>query len=401
MASRNRIIYQSEALFVDVANRTSDDGHTATANQLFRVQDISHDMDVNRTDIFEFGKLAPLTRQVIEAPTVSLDFSYLLADGANEKEIGLITNGTQNAISGILEDATKKEKNYYVTTVSEHKDVNVAGSSAAAPYNASRTTVVGFGNSAITNYVVNVAVGDLPTASVTCEAYNLKFDRPAQAAVDGAWLSGDAPTVNKETSQEIGDKYLIPTGSSGNLEVFSLRPGDVTMSFAAGDKGTAANKLQVGGAVLPTGDPDSASTTDGETPIHIQNFSIEVPLARTPLNRIGSNFPYDRAIDFPLDMTLNVSALLADMETGSLIDLMCNDQDIRDVTINCSIPCADNDDASSRNLQFVVKNAYLQSQNMAATIGDNKTVDLSFTSQFGSVEDTANGLFISGFGESA
>lgn len=399
MATTNRIIYQSEALFVDKATRTSDDGHTDTAQQLFRVQDISHDMDINRTDIFEFGQLAPLTRQIIEAPTVSLDFSYLLADGVNEKTIGFVTDESANAISGILDDDNRKEKNYYVTTVSEHNDVNVSGRlDANAPYNASRTTVVGFGNASVTNYTVNVAVGDLPTASVTCEAYNLKFDRPQEAG-DGAWLSGDAPTINKETSKEYTDKYLIPTGSSGNLEVFSLRPGDVTMTFGAG--GGEQDELQIGGAILPTGDPDSASVEDGETPIHIQNFSIEVPLARTPLNRIGSVFPYERAVDFPLDMTVNISALLADMTTGSLVSLMCNDQDQRDITINCSIPCASNDDANSRNMKFVVKNAYLQSQNMAATIGDNKTVDLSFTSQFGGVTDQDNGLFISGFGEGA
>jgi hypothetical protein len=333
--------------------------------------------------------------------TVSLDFSYLLADGVNEKTIGFVTDESANAISGILDDDNRKEKNYYVTTVSEHNDVNVSGRlDANAPYNASRTTVVGFGNASVTNYTVNVAVGDLPTASVTCEAYNLKFDRPQEAG-DGAWLSGDAPTINKETSKEYTDKYLIPTGSSGNLEVFSLRPGDVTMTFDAGGSRGKEDELQIGGAILPTGDPDSASVADGKTPIHIQNFSIEVPLARTPLNRIGSVFPYERAVDFPLDMTVNISALLADMTTGSLVSLMCNDQDQRDITINCSIPCASNDDANSRNMKFVVKNAYLQSQNMAATIGDNKTVDLSFTSQFGGVTDQDNGLFISGFGEGA
>ena len=400
MATRNRIIYQSEALFVDKATRTSDDGHTDTAQQLFRVQDISHDMDVTRTDIFEFGQLARLTTQVIDTPTVSLDFSYLLADGANEKAIGLTTNGVVNAISGLLEDDNLKEKNYYVTTVSEHKDVNISGRAGVnAPYNNPITTVVGFGNSTITNYSVNVAVGDIPTASVSCEAYNLKFDKPQQATVEGAWLSGDAPTINVATSREVGDKYLIPTGSSGELEVFSLRPGDVTVTFANGANSPATvddEDLQIGGAILPTGDPDSASTTDGATPIHIQNFSIEVPLARTPLNRVGSNFPYDRAVDFPLDMTLNISALLADMTEGSLVNLICDDQNTKDVTIDCTLPCSED---STKNMQFVIKNAFLQSQNMAASIGDNKTVDLSFTAQFGSATDANTGLFISGVGE--
>ena len=110
---RNRILYQSESLFVGPTTQDGDD----VAQQIHRVQDISHDLDITRTDIFEFGRLAPLTRQLIEAPTVNLDFSYYLADAAAERRIGLHVSGTRdnspaNAISGILEDESKKEKNY-------------------------------------------------------------------------------------------------------------------------------------------------------------------------------------------------------------------------------------------------------------------------------------------------
>jgi len=407
MAIRNRILYQSEALYV--SDLTAAAGVANTAQQLNRVQDISHDLDINRTDIYEFGRLAPLTRQVVDAPTVSLDFSYLLADGDNEVKMGFELQNSSDggsaawpsAISGIVSVAAEKEKNYYVVTTKEYLDADDGAVGAGTGPTAADCTVVGFGNGVITNYGVNVAVGDLPTASLSVEAYNCKFQQGIASA--SQWISGQAPTIIQDASSAKGhlkDNYFeLPHATTGSLEVFSLRPGDVSVAFGVGSiDSTQANKLQIGGAILPTGDPDSASMPDGETPIHLQNFSIEVPLARTPLNQIGSTFAYDRAIDFPLDMTFNMSAFLADVSAGQLIDLMCETQDTREITVDCRFPCGKSDDASATttNIQYVIKNAYLQSQNFGATIGDNKTVDLSFTAQFGGLTDTNNGLFISG-----
>ena len=47
-------------------------------------------------------------------------------------------------------------------------------------------------------------------------------------------------------------------------------------------------------------------------------------------------------------------------------------------------------------MKFTMKGATLDSQSMSASIGDNKTVDLTFSAQVGGPQDTINGLFISG-----
>ena len=41
-----------------------------------------------------------------------------------------------------------------------------------------------------------------------------------------------------------------------------------------------------------------------------------------------------------------------------------------------------------------MKSAQLDSQNMSSTIGDNKSVDLTFSTQIGGANDTTNGVFI-------
>ncbi len=45
---------------------------------------------------------------------------------------------------------------------------------------------------------------------------------------------------------------------------------------------------------------------------------------------------------------------------------------------------------------FTLKGARLESENYSSSLGDNKTVDLTFTTQIGGADDLHNGLFIYG-----
>ena len=416
--ARNRVIYQSEALFVGPVGG----GQASVHSELHRVQSISHDMSATRTDIFEFGRLAALDKVMIEAPTVSLDFSYLLTNGENESNIGLMVAkqsagghgsnaygaGTYpNALSGIVANpgGAADEKNYYVATVPEGADVDdddlydIAEDDAI--YNG--RSVVGFGNAVLSNYSINGAVGDFANASVSLEAFNVSFISGFKSLDDDGWISGNAiPSVSKGTDSLRDGDFELPLPGTGQQNVFAIRPGDIILDFdGAADR---IDELAIGGAILPGGnDPDAVAegATQAE-PMHLQNFSIDMPLARTALNRLGSTFPYYRAIDFPLNVTMNCSALLADVSTGSLVDIMCNDEK-RDIEVSLRNPCTDvsNTDGGADALKgiqsrFKLKNAQLVSQNFSASIGDNKTVDLSFEATIGGPEDTDNGLFISG-----
>ena len=67
----DRIIYQSESLFVSPHTKASNANITsADIEEINRVQDMSYNLEVTRTDINEFGQLAALSREVTEPPTV-------------------------------------------------------------------------------------------------------------------------------------------------------------------------------------------------------------------------------------------------------------------------------------------------------------------------------------------
>lgn len=132
MAKTDRIIYQSESLFVSPHKPASgtelDENHIKEIN---RVQDMSYNLEISRTDINEFGQLAALSREVTEPPTVSLDFSYYLTDGTQEGNLGFNLNQFSNlplvspdSFTKDLLGGTGDEKNFYIVTTKEGADVH-------------------------------------------------------------------------------------------------------------------------------------------------------------------------------------------------------------------------------------------------------------------------------------
>jgi len=367
--ARKRIIYQSEALYAGATGDT-------TPQQLHRVQDVSHNVEVARQDVNEFGKLAALSREIIEPPTVGLDFTYYPVDGFNEASgLGFTVNGHNastptSCLSGIMaENSTVAEKNYYVLTVPEGEDASDGGGGyTASEY--SNFGVVGIGNGFLTSYGLEASVGDIPSVSCSVEASNLRFD------TSGSGFQN--PAVDVEDGTAVVGTNIIPQSTTGTLSAAALRPGDITITF-----GTAS--LSMGGAILPGMTSASAGSAN------VQNFSIDLPLSRTPLQRIGNIFPFSRELDFPINATLSVTANLTEIDEGTVRDLICNDPVKRDITITMKNRCG-----SDTSTVYTFKNAELDSQNMSASIGDNKSVDLTFSTQIGGPTDTDNGVFISG-----
>jgi len=366
--ARKRIIYQSEALY---AGSTGD----ATPTQIHRVQDISHSVEVTRTDVNEFGKLAALSREVIEIPTVSLDFSYYTVDAVNESTIGFAVQGIDsvttsvNALSGILAD-NSAEKNYYILTVAEGNDATQTEQYSSQQHAANG--VIGVGNGYLTSYTFDASVGEIPTASVSVEASNLRFDTTSTGFAN--------PAIDFSDGEEVGGTTIgIPKSTTGSLSAAAIRPGDITVDFGG-------DKLQQGGALLNGMDDIESSGV-----ACVQSVSLDLPLSRTPLQCLGSVFPKSRELDLPINSTLTVSANLADISSGTLNGLLCGDIESRDITITLKNRCG-----SDTSMIYTFKGATLDSQSMSSSIGDNKTVDLTFSTQVGGPQDTSNGIFISG-----
>ena len=389
MAKRNRVIYQSEALFVshqytggkivDIVDGThapagvdGPDIGSGMFHQIHRVQSANYNFAINRQDVKQFGNLARIDTAVIEAPTVGLDFSYLVTDGSNEDKLGITCSaGNVSALSGILSNTSGR--NYHILTVAEGTDANSELlSSTKATVNTS--TVISIGNGYITNYSMNAADGSVPTASVSVEGLNI--------TADTAGASLTTPAIDPANSVQGVATYKLPNPVSGDVGAI-LRPGDMVISF-----GTTESDTQNATGVI-------AQLTDSTSKngAHIQSFNIDVPLSRSVLNRLGNAFGFSREIDFPITVSVGISAIVADLKRGNLFDELY-DTTKHDLCIAMKRPCTGA--LGKEQVRFQLKNVTLDSESYSSSIGDNKTVDLSFSATVGGPEDTTNGLFISG-----
>ena len=360
--ARNRVIYQSEGIFV---NTDASLGAVADTAQLSRVQSANYSYTINRQDVNQYGELARIDSLVLDPPTVSVDFSYYLTDGQNEHILGFYvqtgTNAAGNFASGHL--TAGSGVNVYIVTSPEGDDLNTAAGGGAAPITSANDKVMGIGNCYLTDYSIDLSVGSLPTASVTMEGANIRSSDADDI---------DNPAVNQTDGTSVGTKVLLPDAfASGSGQTISaLRPGDITLN-------------------LTDFDGDTFSDIDGADSIHIQSCSLSVPLSRTPLDRLGSKFAYARTVDFPVVTTMNVSAIMNEQQSKNLATLL--EQPEQNVSITMKAP-----DGTATGVLWDFKGALVESENWSSSIGSNKTVDLTFTAQIGGPEDITDGVFLSG-----
>jgi len=396
--ARNRVIYQSEALFCGKLDEHTNSDLTAD-KQLLRVQDISHGVELNRTDVNEFGKLAAIDRQIVEPPTVSLDFSYYLHGGRNETLLGFEKNGggvtssddtdMKQAIGPFMKD-TDVGRNFYISVAAE-------GSDAAEKSGGDLQGVIGIGNGYVTNYSIEAAVGDMPTASVSVEANNIRFN------ASGTQIPN--PAINLSTGAVFDSNIVaaFPQASdtgktSATYNAICVKPGDITVDFNDAGWGLPASNAGLSASDPGHGAPQhveglGGAALEGNGQMHLQNFTLDIPMARTALNRLGNRYPYYRAIDLPLNMTLSCSAFLADIEDGNLNSLICSDATDRNIRLKFYANCAD-ETSGTVVQEILLKKCTLESQNFSNSIGDNKTVDLVFNCQVGGADSTGEGIFM-------
>ena len=432
--ARNRIIYQSQALFVapnsnqfhlQSGSATSSDSHGAggagkgwtgvtgvnvgagklrsLVTPLERIQSANFNFSINRTDINEFGKLARIDSIAMESPTVGLDFNYYLTDGGNERKLGfnIPTSNAQrinatdyyktgdlavsghSAISGLIDD--NEGNNYFIVVSPEGQDVN--GSTVSATVG--EFEVIGIGNGFISDYSIEAAVGSIPTASVTVEGFNIKVD----SAISGSAVGGANPQapyvpavdiINGEynTGASQINQFTINANdtidTTGDNTPSALRPGDITFSMEY------------------SGDYQGFVDMSGDGEAHLQSMSISVPMSRTVLQRLGSTFGYARVIDLPLNVDVSLSVVVSELKANNIFHALCNVQN-HDFTLalyGCDPTTGGR--SSDKKIQIQCKNARLEGESFSNTIGDNQTADLTFSCQIGGSNDTSSGVIMDG-----
>ena len=357
------------------SNDYNDGAWGTTVEQLKRVQNANYSFTINRQDINQFGHLGRLDSVVLEAPTVSMDFSYYLTDLENERLLGMVTDGSFQNLSGIMTRSQNEfGNNFFILTVPEGRDATLGDQLVSEDHK----TTISLGNGYVTDYSLEASVGSFPTASVSVEGLNIKSDIGTNFK--------DIPAIDPEDGTLICDRcFFLPPSESGQGESV-LKPGDINIDLM--DAGLISKQLS--GQGMGYGPEDKGSA-------HIQSFTLSTPMGRTALQRLGNTYAYAKEVDFPITCTLSVNALVADLKEGNLVDLICGgeyDLQVRMKNPACVV-CDPNSNPDAVVINF--KKAVLDSESFSSAIGDNKTVDLTFSTQIGGPEERGVGVFISGF----
>ena len=378
----NRIIYQSDALFVSSGVSSTTSGQHA---QLRRVQSANYSFNVNRTDVNQFGQLARIDTVILETPTINVDVSYLLGNGFNEQALGFSRSANFGAgVTGFIKNQIAFDSaqgtsgiNMYILTTPEGTDANVARDSATNDY-----SVIGLGNLYLSDYTLDASVGDFPTVSISMEGLNANATTGVSGSTGtagsvtgftGASGVGILPVSGTQLSvfTNSGITFPAPSESTGASIPTALKPGDITLTLENANTKTF---------YTISGSSNSA---------HVQSVSLSVPLSRTPIEKLGSTFAFARPVDFPVTPTLSVSAVVNAQNQQAIHDIIADDGFIDSLTIAFAT-------GTTNVAQYQLKNVKLDSESVSSSIGPNKTVDMTFSVAIGGPDDTANNIFFSG-----
>lgn len=328
-----------------------------------RVQSTSTSLTFNREDVNQFGQLDRLDSLIVSPPDVALNLDYLLLDGYAENILGFAASGQQAFVSGLI-DGTQSEKNYFLGVAPPGVDL------IRATVNPNDINVVGIGNGVISNYSQTLAVGQIPRASITVQGTNM------QTYVGST--GKQSPAIDPNTAlQVVAPRFTLPTmsGYTGALLPAALRPGDIVLGFPR------------------TG--SFGDYTSGVGEIHVQGISLSVPIATDPVFQLGNPYAIARPIRFPVNCTLTVDALAADVAEDNVASVFCSDDPVN-LYYQMKNPSCDRNGSNAMTVWF--NQAKLVNRDYSASIGQNSTVRLTYTNQLGGISPNYlnQGVVVSG-----
>ena len=364
--------------------------------QLNRVQDSSFSIDVERQNIKHLGTEHYVDQKIVYQPSVTLDLSYLLTDGRNERVLGLNIYE-----SGAIQPSSQSPPfgRPFLNKIEEDKNLFLAVAPGGYEGEVNKQVgtgdfvgndIIGFGNCYLTNMKIDASVGTLAKANLSFASSNVNYN------CYGSVGDGLNPEPDPDMSKYSGipnpsvnnDKGTYPAYSGFSFlqdtyspEVSALLPGDIELSL---------RNLNYGGQIL---EEDNYTCNQGE--VLIQSFSLNLPFQRKDLYGFGSMYVHSRKMMFPQMGSLDLKLKATAYKTGALNQLLCHDQkyDLF-ITLNKRI-C---DEYTACNPQktpaiiYRITNALFKGESFDHSIGAFGDATLSFT-----FENTQrHGLYMSG-----
>lgn len=371
---RNYITYESLGIFISDYKKGAYSNFDSTEIKwISRVQNSDYGISLNRDVLKQIGSEdfyiqelniqnasnPPSTSPTDEAiePTISFNMSYLLTDGVNEKNIGIAVNkiGCETPLSFPFKFI--KDQNIFVFIGKEHLDLLNQPS-------LDEQQLIEINNCYLSNYSLSVSVGSFPTVSTSWVGSNISAKKYSE--VNDNFLS-----VINSSNPELPNKWDVnksylgtqnPENFTFNLpsvsnrqepEIAALRPMDIVLDIP---------DLNIGGQKL------------NKPRLSVDSFSLNIDVSRKDLYGIGSNFVFDRKLDYPISGSLNMAVVIDDIQEGSLAKIFEKDKPY-DMEITIHDPCLE---CQKERIKIKIEKAIFVSKKVSKQIGSVTTLDIEF-----------------------
>jgi len=366
---RQAISYEMQMIFVGSSGAFEATQNTGQKiSRLDFIQSYDFSFDVDRQALKQIGSNAFASRQTQLAPDVSLNLSYLLNDGWNEKHLGLdfVSGVYSNPMTSVF--ANTGDKNFYVLiSQDQYQDANA--DTSAQDYN-----VLGIGNAFITNYEISLSVGGLASATCSFVGANASITNYSNDRYVPAVNVGNTGETAEMDDVRYGIDFLDNSRSSRYITGFK----DVFDSGCSYDGCTiSATPTLVSGMRL------------GFDFDNFQSVSVSIPLERKALYGFGSNYPTTRKIQIPVVAALSIDSLVDSFQAENLANTFKSE----DVAISgYDFDVLFKNSRGVEKFGLKVQNARLDSYSLGAQIGDRTSVQTSWSFEI----TPTTGILVSG-----
>tara|TARA_Y100001937_G_scaffold52541_1_gene72658 strand:+ start:6410 stop:7504 length:1095 start_codon:yes stop_codon:yes gene_type:complete len=320
--------------------------------------DFSFDLDRQTTK--QIGSQQLATNTINRHPDVNFNVDYIFNPTlTNETLLGFFIE-TPTGGGHALKNMNNKNYNFsLINHPQEGRDALSVYSSSTQQF--SGFEAISFGNAFLNNYSVGYSIGQLPIVQTNFSASNIKYEK-----LTGSITKSPAINLQNGNNELVGDLvfsgYNSTPDQSGKTPNFT-RPSDLTLSL---------KNLQVGGQNL-----------SGQH--FVQSFDMSLNFGRVNLYGLGSDYVYDRKLQFPMNGSVSVSSLVSGFLSGQSSGLLTSESGY-----NLALQFVDT--TQKHTGTFEIEDARLQ--NYDYTLGVNQS--MAFNAQFSFESTNDKGLRISG-----
>jgi hypothetical protein len=287
------------------------------------VQSSSFSIPGNREIKKQVGSCFYAVDDLPRHPDIDLSISYLYSPSMeNEKILGLNADYTSiDLLPSILDNVFVSgielfSNNFYFYNHPDQGSDAIEYLTSDEISNPNNGEIISFGNCFLTDYSVSFQVGNLPSVSTNYKCSNMK----AELYTGNIQM----PSINLAAGNNIGVGDLDFTGLLTKRENYLGLGIDVDLAdpktSEPGSLELFLEDLQVGGQSLL------------QSRQILQNFDFNFSLDRVDLYGLGSDYVFNRKVQYPVRGNVTINSVVANYETG-FISGMLKDESTYDFTI--------------------------------------------------------------------